>query len=133
MAKNKIIFNSFQQYWKITRNLNIQQRDVVFYNLSKIQQKKIKESFRDGGWEDLLFRDQMDKILDSIRQIYGINVLQIRTKAVLGKSVYINRSMWEMVLLQFKDYDKKHTNYVIGGIQAISDENNSETVLIVKK
>ncbi len=114
----KFIFANFQEYWKLTKSLNQNQRDIIFSNLSSKQRKVIKQSFKNGGWQDLIMRNQIDQISDMIKQNYNIDLIYIKTKVSNGQSYYINKNTWNMISNIFKNYQKKHVQYIIGSIQA---------------
>lgn len=130
MASQKVIFKDFTEYWYYAKKLSKEQRDTIFNSLSSNQQKKLKEMYCDGGWEDLFMRDVLDKILDDLKKNYDIDLLALKIKVLKGKKQNIEKNKWILITELFEDFDSKHTNYIFGGMTA---EVINESYVILKK
>ena len=128
----KSVFRDFAEYWFYAKQLAQKQRDVVFSNLSNDQQKSLEKDYKKGGWEDLIIRNEIDVILEDIKKTLNIDVLELRCKALSGKTIYVKKSQWDYIIDTFSQFDTKHSRYVIGGIEA-QPTNNEDTVLVIKK
>jgi len=116
MSTEKIVFKDFTEYWHFVKNLNKEQRDVIFNSLSVDQQKFLQKLYQSGGWEDLFMRNTLDKILDDLIKNYNIDLLSIRSKVVSGKSHTMDKNKWTFIKDLFQDFDCYHTAYIFGGI-----------------
>ena len=127
---SKIIFKDFSEYWYYVKNLDKEQRDTIFNSLPSNEQKKLQSLYNDEGWEDLFMRNTLDKISDDLRDNYNVNLLNIRINALKGKSQILDKSKWLFIMDLLKDFDEKHTNYILGGldIEALDD-----SCIIIKK
>jgi hypothetical protein len=126
----KTIFKNFAEYWFYAKCFTINQRDIILSNLPEKQREKLIKSYKEGGWEDLAMRNEIDKIIDSIKEKMGIDLLQIRCKIFSGKAVYIKKEEWEYISNIFKPFQNNHTNYILGGIG--SENIDNQTTLLVK-
>ena len=128
--KNKIVFNNFEEYWYYAKILSTEQRDIILSSLTTNQRKKLMLSYREGGWEDLVVRNELDRIIDQIKNEVGVDLMGNKCKIVAGKSVCVRKSQWNYVQDIFKKYKKQHTDYILGGIK--SEKLDDKMLLLVK-
>lgn len=126
----KTVFKNFADYWFYARCLSLNQRDIILSNLPEKQKEKLIKSYKEGGWEDLVMRNEIDKMIDEIKENSGIDLLQIRCKVFSEKSVYMNKSKWQSIIEKFEAFQKRHIYYILGGI--IAEDVNEETILLVR-
>ncbi len=132
MEDESCLFKDFSEYWHYTRCLTQLQRDLVFASLSPRQQHILKTSYNQGSWEDVVIRDSIDKIIDQIRTEFGFDMIEVRSRVLRGKNVYLPRVVWEYLSEELAEYPTAHTLYVLGGISSISCKSNNEVVLVIK-
>lgn len=125
----KYIFKHFGEFWHYTRSLNNQQRETIFQNLCQEEKKSLKESYKSGGWEDVFFRDILDKFVDDIYNRYDINIIEIRCKVLSGKSVYLSRIVWDEIDRFVNKFNAKHTAYLVSGICVEEQDKNCVAIL----
>jgi len=123
------VFKNFADYWFYAKFLSSDQREVILSNLSDDQRDALLESYKNGGWEDLVVRNEIDKLLEEVKCSLGIDMLEIRCKVLSGKSVYIKRSKWDYIIDIFGSFKPKHNNYILGNLFAQNADD--DTVLIV--
>ena len=133
MVKNNI-FNSFQEFWNLTKNLENYQRDIIFNSLSHEQKLSIRKSYQRGGWEDLLIRNALYKAVEEIKENkdLGYDLISIRVNAIQGKCFYIKKEHWTKIFEKITNVarKKKHLDYVFGGLKI---EEDVGCVCIIKK
>jgi len=129
---NNLIFDNFSDYWYYVRNFSHRQRKLISENLSINEQKKLKDSYNRGGWDEVFFRDSIFKILDQIKDEYDYDVIDIKCKVLSGKSVYVPTIYWLTVKNELGRFQDKHISFAIGGIKAIECEENKEVTLLVR-
>lgn len=125
------VFSGFQEWWHFTKHLSFEQRALLSNILPPSVKKQIEKSYQSGGWADLICRDKIDKVIDFIREEYGYDMLDIRRKVLIGKSIYLPRLVWEYFDYEVCDYSQEHKNYAIGGIKGVVCEENNSVVLLV--
>ena len=130
---SNLLFNSFDEYWHYVKYLTENQRDILFNSLSTKQQQKIKKSYQHGGWHDLIMRDELDAIADNIQEKYGVNLIELRCRALRGKSVYVSLDFWYDINTMLQKYQESHKYYLIGEIEAVVCKENQNVVLLVKE
>jgi hypothetical protein len=112
----KKTFSSFAEYWYFTKSFSDQQREIIINSLSKKEEKFLKSSYEKGGWEDLLMRNECDKNLDKIKEETGIDLLDIKIKALSGKSQLIHNAFWVYINQIFDKIGWDHIAYIFNGI-----------------
>jgi hypothetical protein len=127
----KSIFNNFSEYWHYARSLSENQRKIIFRNLSVKQKAELDNSYRHDGWNDVFYRNDIDKKIDNFELIYGYNVIDIRLKALHGKSVYLPTKFWKEVEHQMGQYQPESVEFAIGGLKCIECNVNPEVCLII--
>jgi len=126
----KTIFKNFAEYWCYAKWFTDHQRDIILSNLDDTQRKNLISSYKNGGWEDLVIRDELDKKIDMLKKSTGIDLLACRCKIMSGKSVHMKKDEWELIKEMFKNYKASHTYYVLGGIK--TEELDKHEILLVK-
>jgi len=128
----KQVFNNFAEYWSYARFFNRHQRDVLLSNLPVDQRKSLMKSYMDGGWEDLVMRNELDGMLDVIKEDIHLDLLQVRCQVVLrDKSVEMKQAEWDYVQDVFGRYKPNHVRYIFGGIAVEKASDN--TIVLVKE
>ena len=126
------IFQDFREYWHFTKCLNQNQRDLIFASLSPKQQRSISASYNKGGWGDVIMRDAINAVIDSIKVGFGCDMISIRCRAISGKSVYMPRMAWEHFINEMENFSIVHSRFVSSGIRGIICKNNPDVVLIIR-
>lgn len=128
--KTESIFRDFEEFWFYTRSFSNVQRETLFQSLSDAEQKRLKHSFQNDGWEDLFMRNKIDRILDQVREQFGIDILQIKAKVANGRSHYMKKSEWDFITDILREHKDHHKFYALGGMRA--EVVNPSTVLLIK-
>ena len=126
----KLIFNNFSEYWYYARSLSENQRKIIFRSLSTEQKTSLDNSYRRDGWNDVFYRNEVNEKLDDLKKSYGFDVLDIKIKALKGKSVYVPTKFWQIVEEQMGQYRSEVVEFVMSGINVAICENNEEVCLI---
>ena len=127
----KLIFKDFSEYWYYARIFSDRQKEIIFTSLSGAEQRAILHSSEKGRWGDVLNRNILDQMIDEIKTEYGFDLIDIRYKVVNNQSIYLPTSFWSFVLERFGEYDDKHTDFILGGINAIVCKENKRVTLLV--
>ena len=127
----KQLFKNFTEFWLHTHELSEKQRDIIFSCLPINQQKKIQKSFSSEGWEDLFFRNKIDKIIDEIKEDFGIDIIFMRCKVLSGHSYYMKAATWEYIADMFRRFSYDNVYYALGDLKSRSV--NPQTVLILSQ
>lgn len=127
----KPVFENFSEYWYYARGLSENQRKIVFRSLPAEQKTVLDSSYRQDGWNDVFYRNEINEKLDDLKNAFGYDVLGIRLKALKGKSVYLPTKFWQIVEEQMHQYRPEVVQFAIAGLKAIPCENNPSVSLIV--
>ena len=129
------IFENFEEYWHYIKCLSPNQKKIIFSSLSPTDKDLIKKSIIDGGWTSLYFTDQLESIIDDIKDKYGIDLIGARAKVLMGKSVYLPRDVWEEAILRIIDVDPKfrYSGFIVGELSPIVCKLNENLICLLKK
>lgn len=132
MSNNEgnIMFNDFLNFWHFAKFLTKRQQKIIFNNLSCQERKNIQKTYKDGGWEDVFVRNNIDEIIDEIKNKYNYDILEIRTKVLSGKSVYLPKKFWDEITNKLSSFKAKHTSYVLGKLETEECSVNKNVILI---
>jgi len=133
VRNNTLVFRNFPDYWYYARHLSTHQRDLVFNSLSKKEQERITASYLQGGWDDVFYRNAIDQKIEELKERYGYDLLDIKYKAMSGKSIFLPRKFWEVSIEEISRFKPKDVLFVIGGLKTTVCEANKDVVLIEKR
>ena len=123
--KNEEIFNCFEDFWVLTQDFTDFQRNKILKALPQEKADSLIKEIKLEKWEDLIYRNKVDKIIDEVREKFAVDLLDKRRKVLKGKSQYISDKCWEyfVTALSAMDIDARHYSYVLGGVKAEPDGN----------
>jgi len=124
------VFKDFHEYWYYARYLSEQQRAIVFNSLPSEQKDYLNDSYQKGSWGDVFYRNEINDFIDELKDRYGYDLIEIRSKILKGKSVYIPTKFWEIVEEQMSQYKLKDVKYIMSGINAIVCKENEDVTLL---
>ena len=127
----KPIFDNFSEYWYYARSLSENQRKIIFRSLPTEQKTSLDSSYREDGWNDVFYRNEINEKLDELKDAYGYDVISIRSKVLKGKSVYVPSKFWQIVEEQMSQYRPEVSQFATSGIEGVPCEVNPEVCLIV--
>lgn len=121
--ENKELFNCFEDFWVLTQDLTDFQRNKILKSLPENKADSLIKEIKLERWEDLIYRNKVDNIIDDIKDKFKVDLLDKRRKVVKGKSQYVSFECWEYFIssLSEMDIDIKHCNYIIGGVKVEHD------------
>ena len=124
------VFSGFAEYWHYARYLSREQRKIIFKSLPVSQKKFLDDSYLKEGWSDLFYRNDINDKIDSLKEDFGYDLVEIRVKALQGKSVYVPTKFWKIVEEQIGQYKQEAIEFVMSGIKVTLCEDNKEVCLI---
>lgn len=128
---SKLIFKDFSEYWYYARTFSDRQKEIIFASFSGQEQRAILSSSEKGRWGDVLNRNILNQMVDEIKEQYDFDLIDIRYRVMTNQSVYIPTSFWSFVLERFGEYEDKHVDFILGGIDAIVCKENKRVTLLV--
>ena len=127
------IFENFVEYWNLTKTLSGNQRNIIFSSLSHKERKHLEKSYQAGGWHDLVMRNQLDELVDALEEEDGYNLIDIHTKVLKGKSVYVPKAFWSKVLTKLQKQRLIDVDYILGGMAGVICKKNPDVLLLVRE
>lgn len=125
------VFKNFTEYWYYARCLSIEQRRLILKSIPEDQRKSLERSYIKEGYCDLFYRNDVNIKIDELKEAYGYDLLEIRIKALKGKSIYVPTKFWKVVEEQFKNFNLDVIQFLLGGLKAIPEEKNDQVCLII--
>jgi hypothetical protein len=126
--RNRVFNGEFPLYWHFVKVLSEEQRKTLAATLSKEEQLELLNSFKEGGWNHLFMRNACDQVLDQIKEKFGIDWLELRTKILKGKPQLVQKGFWNYLYSRFDQLDWDHISYIFDGL--IAHEYDAEYVKI---
>ena len=124
-------FKSFVEWWHFAKHLSESQKRIIYDSLSSECQRKLQRSCKTGGWEDLLNRDEINNIIDDLKLEMNLDLINIRSLILKGKSVYLPTSSWETAITCLYKFPMEEKYFAIGGIKSSVCKENDEVTLLV--
>ncbi len=125
------VFDNFADYWYYVRYLSGEQRKIIYKSLPNRQKELLDESYIKEGWSDLFYRNEVNDLIDELKEVYGYDLLDIKVRIKKGKSVYIPTKFWKIVKEQMDRFKPEVVEFVMNGIRVIRCEKNKEVSLVV--
>lgn len=112
----------FTDFWSTYGNKSLLARGRYFSSLTKPQQEHLVQSFYDGGWDKFFIQMFVDQLLDNINEHYGIDLIDLRIKAIKHNRVFlIDKHVWSNVTSLIDEWrDLYDTNIIFGGLEICS-------------
>ena len=96
--KRKRVFNSFEEYWRLTRDLPDKMRATIVDALSENDHQRLMMDMQANGWIDLVKMDKFDSLVDAIKEQTGIDIYDLKYKVSHGHGVYMPKSRWNQMI-----------------------------------
>lgn len=112
------LFKCFEDFWILTQDFNDFQRNKILKSLPKHKMNSLVKEIKVEKWEDLIYRNKIDNLIDEVKELFNVDLLDKRRKVIKGKSQYISAKCWEYFvqsLFEITD-NQKHFKYVLGNI-----------------
>lgn len=108
----------FPKYWAKAKKMTMEGREKYFLAFPKKEREAIRKSYFEGRWKDLFLKNQIDQLCDTIKQLYDIDLLDMRIKITSKKERFtIPKDIWDDITEQFSEYDNCFDlDAIFGGI-----------------
>ena len=127
MSKN--VFQNFQEFFSLTRPLSSVQRTKLLNSLPHKERQQLLKALDDEGWEDLLIRNELDELLNTIKIDFDKDLVLIRIQVLSGQKVEIKKTFWTYVNDLFNPYSMFHKKYIFDGIKTIEQGDDSYVLI----
>jgi len=114
-------FSCFADFWKLTQDLEEFQIQKILHSLPEEEQIFLLTEMNSGHWLDLIYRNRIDRLIDSTKNLFNVDLLDVRRKVIKGKTQYVSKTCWEYFIGYLFDEitdDERHYNYVLGNISS---------------
>lgn len=123
------VFESFQEFFSLTRPMSEIQRETLMQCLSPAERKHLLRCRSTEGWEDLMIQNQIDVLLDQIKEEFEEDLILLRIQVLSGNIKKVRKAFWSYVNDVFAPYAIRHKWHIFEGISA--RDHNKEWVLLV--
>lgn len=121
---SKKVFKNFQEFFSLTRPLSSIQRMKLLESLPVPERQSLKKTLYDEGWEDLFIRNELDNLIDTIKEDLGEDLILIRVQVLSGQVKKIRKSFWRYISDVFSPYSVEHKKYILEGIKTVESGND---------
>jgi hypothetical protein len=123
------IFDNFQEFFSLTRPMNEIQKDIIIKCLSDSEVKTLLKAKKEEGWEDLFIQNEIDEIIDQIKEEFNEDLIYLRIRVLSGHICKIRKAFWKYINDVFSIFPIKHTNHIFKGLSI--KEYDQDWVLLV--
>jgi len=121
-------FENYHDYLKYCNEnqFTAKQRCKVFQSATNVEQ--LKKDFIESGWKDVQGRNIFDEKLNELNKKHKIDLLEIRYKAIHGKSVYLFATVVLEIFELVKKYDS--CQWILSNLVFTPCKENNAVVLV---
>lgn len=111
-------YRNFQDFWNDYNNKSFSERRKYFKSISKKEQKKLLDDLFASKFSDIIGQNILDQQLDYIKSHLDIDLIQLRTQAImLNKVVLVPKKKWEQLTDIIMKFDGVYNaDSVFGGL-----------------
>ncbi len=112
----------FGQWWSTFETKSKESRLNHYSSLPKTKQLALRQSFLQDGWCELFCQNHIDHVLDHIKRTYGIDLFDMRIKALKHNRVFlVERYIWEDIENMILEYEPLFDSDILfGGLKVRS-------------
>jgi hypothetical protein len=121
---SKKVFKNFQEFYSLTRPLTSIQRSKLLDSLPANERRRLMQALHAEGWEDLFIRNELDQLVDMIKEDFGEDLILLRVKVLSGNMHKVRKSFWAYVDDVFSSYSMQHKWHILEGIKTIESGND---------
>lgn len=109
----------FKTWWSVFESKSKEVRIDHYTSLSKTQQLALRQSFLQDGWCELFCQNHVDHLLDYIKNIYSIDLFDMRIKALKYRRVFlVEQHIWEDIENMILEYEPLfNSDILFGGLK----------------
>lgn len=122
-------FKSFQEFFALTRPMNETQRDRLLECLPSSERRHLLRARSAEGWDDLLIANQIDALVDQIKDEFNEDLILLRIQVLSGQIRKVRKAFWTYINDVFAPYSIRHKWQIFEGISA--RDHTNEWVLLV--
>lgn len=122
-------FDSFQEFFALTRPMNEMQREMLLECLPSSERRLLLRARLAEGWDDLLIANQIDTLVDQIKDEFNEDLILLRIQVLSGQIRKVRKAFWNYVNDVFAPYSIRHKWQLFEGITA--RDHTGDWVLLV--
>lgn len=123
------VFDDFQEFFSLTRPMTDTQREVLIKCLDPNERRSLLKARKSEGWEDLVIQNEIDFLLDQIKEEFKEDLIYIRIQVLSGHVCKIRKAFWFYVNDVFCNFSIRHKWHIFEGVAA--KEYNKDWILLV--
>lgn len=112
------VFYDFQEFFSLTRPMTDMQRDALIKCLDPNERKSLLKARKTEGWEDLLMQNEIDFLLDQIKDEFKEDLVYIRIQVLSGRVCKLRKAFWSYVNDVFCNFSMRHKWHIFEGLSA---------------
>lgn len=117
------IFESFDEYFSLTRFLSDYQREKLLSSLSDKERSFLSQYINKEN-RDIYIINNIDYTVDYIKQIFDIDLIYIRIKVLSGEVFKIKKDFWKYIRKNLIDkYPYFYIKHIFDGISVVPLDN----------
>ncbi len=110
------VFENYEEFFTLTGPLNREQRNIILKQLSSLERKSLLRFLKSSGLEDVMTMNEVDRILDSIKEEYSHDIIELRIKILSGNNMRVEKTFWDYVISLFSNFSWQYKWNIFEGI-----------------
>jgi hypothetical protein len=129
---NERFFDGYQEFFVLTRPMNENQRDIILECLPSSERRHLLRARSAEGWDDLLIANQIDALVDQIKDEFNEDLFLLRIQILSGQIRKVRKAFWVYINDVFSQYSIRHKWQIFEGVMA-RDHTNEWVLLVPSK
>jgi len=126
--------NEFEQFWSKYSSKPLKERRDYVDSLSTQDRNILFNSFFADGWYDLFLQNEIDIMLNYVKDKFDIDLIDIRIKALKYNKIFlVEKSIWDNVLAVFNEYDTLYDIKIVFGGLSISSWGKLNQFYVIRR
>jgi hypothetical protein len=127
------LFSDYGEFLRLTRPLPLDYKKKIVDALSQEEKRSLRKDFISGGWDNIVYRNEIDSSSDRIKRVFNKDPLRLRSLVLKGNAIKVPYAFWHTFVEDTKHIPKKYLNPFVGGIEVQEDPDDPQYVVLKRK
>lgn len=127
------MFSDYGEFLRLTRPLPLEHKKKIVDALSQEEKLSLRKNFISGGWDNIVYRNEIDSSSERIKRVFNKDPLRLRSLVLKGNMVKVPYAFWRTFVEDTKHIPKKYLTPFVGGIEVQEDPDDPLYVVLKRK
>jgi hypothetical protein len=111
----------------------LEHKQKIFDALPTQEKRQLKRDFIMGGWESVVYRNEISLSTDRIKKVFNKDPIQIRALVLKGNAVKVPSAFWDTLVSETRHIPKRYMTPFTGGIEVMRDPVDPQYIILKRK